>query len=48
MQTDLDIFLNCYNQERSHQNRIMNGRTPLQAFLEGLLEHPEKELEAVD
>ena len=47
MQTDLDIFLDSYNQERSHQGRNMNGRTPLQAFLEGLPEHPEKEVEAV-
>jgi len=47
MQTDLDAFLNTYNQERSHQGRNMNGRTPLQAFLAGLPEHPEKEVEAV-
>ena len=47
MQTDLDIFLDSYNQERPHQGRNMNGRTPLQAFLEGLPEHPEKEVEAV-
>lgn len=36
MQTDLDAYLETYNQERAHQGRNMNGRTPYQAFLEGL------------
>ena len=35
MQTALDAFLLRYNRERPHQGRGMNGRTPLQAFLDG-------------
>ena len=35
MQIALDAFLVRYNRERPHQGRGMNGRTPLQAFLEG-------------
>jgi transposase InsO family protein len=36
MQNDLDSYLNIYNYERAHQGRNMNGRTPHQAFVEGL------------
>jgi len=36
MQTDLDAYLHHYNHERAHQGRNMNGRTPYQAFLDGL------------
>jgi transposase InsO family protein len=36
MQTDLDLYLHSYNYERVHQGRNMNGRTPRQAFVEGL------------
>lgn len=36
MQADLDEYLRHYNHERAHQGRNMNGRTPSQAFLEGL------------
>jgi transposase InsO family protein len=36
MQTDLDSYLNIYNYERAHQGRNMNGRTPHQAFIEGI------------
>ncbi|MDF1585811.1 hypothetical protein [Marinimicrococcus flavescens] len=36
MQVDPDIWLATYNTGRPHQSRGMNGRTPLQAFLEGL------------
>jgi len=36
MQTDLDVYLHHYNHERAHQGRNMNGRTPYQAFLDGL------------
>ncbi len=35
MQTALDAFLLRYNRERPHQGRGMNGRTPLQAFMDG-------------
>lgn len=37
MQVDLDDYLKIYNQERAHQGRNMNGRTPYQAFIDGLL-----------
>ena len=36
MQIDLDEYLRLYNHERTHQGRNMNGRTPNQAFLDGL------------
>ena len=36
MQVALDKFLITYNLKRPHQSRDMNGRTPLQAFKEGL------------
>ena len=37
MQVDLDVYLSSYNQERAHQGRNMNGSTPYQAFLTGLI-----------
>ena len=36
MQADLDSYLHIYNYERTHQGRNMNGRTPYQAFVEGI------------
>ena len=36
MQTDLDSYLHIYNYERTHQGRNMNGRTPGQAFVDGI------------
>lgn len=36
MQNDLDIYLEKYNTTRAHQGRNMNGRTPIQAFIEGI------------
>lgn len=33
---DLDEYLRGYNQDRAHQGRNMNGRTPNQAFIDGL------------
>jgi hypothetical protein len=38
MQNDLDGYLHIYNCERAHQGRNMNGRTPHQAFVEGIPE----------
>jgi len=40
MQKDLDAYLHNYNHERTHQGRGMEGRTPYQAFLDGI---PKKE-----
>jgi transposase InsO family protein len=37
MQTVLDDYLVGYNQRRPHQGRGMNGRTPVVAFVDGLL-----------
>lgn len=36
MQKDLDKYLRHYNNERTHQGRNMNGRTPYKAFVDGL------------
>lgn len=36
MQDVLDDYLLAYNTRRPHQGRGMNGRTPVQAFIEGL------------
>ena len=35
MQAELDVFLKQYNEQPPHQGIGMNGRTPLQAFLDG-------------
>jgi len=43
MQNDLDVYLHTYNYERVHQGRNMNGRTPHQAFVEGIPNLTEKE-----
>jgi len=59
MQAVLDDYLIGYNTRRPHQGRGMNGRTPSQAFIEGLRETskpqpkkekkvtPEKQLETI-
>ena len=43
MQADLDVWMQTYNTQRPHQGRNMNGRTPLQVFVEGLPKPPETE-----
>jgi len=40
MQADLDVYLVKYNTKRPHQGRGMKGRTPLQAFKDGLKLRP--------
>jgi hypothetical protein len=45
MQNDLDKYLVHYNNERCHQGRNMNGRTPAQAFIDGISLIPEPEIE---
>jgi transposase InsO family protein len=47
MQTDLDAYFVQYNTKRPHQGRLMNGRTPYKAFVDGLpkQEKPGKEKE---
>jgi len=44
MQEDLDRYLHHYNHERPHQGRMMEGRPPIQMFLEGIVEQPELDL----
>jgi hypothetical protein len=36
LQNDLDLWIKHYNEERTHQGKHCNGRTPLQTFLDGL------------
>lgn len=36
LQFDLDEWLRVYNEERTHQGKICNGKTPLQTFTEGI------------
>lgn len=45
MQADLDAYLVKYNTKRPHQGRGMNGRTPLQAFKDGLKLRPKTKKE---
>jgi transposase InsO family protein len=40
LQTDLDRFLDFYNRERAHHGYRTQGRTPFQAFLDGLALRP--------
>jgi transposase InsO family protein len=49
MQTDLNAFLETYNTRRPHQGLGMDGRTPYQAFLDGIRSEEEgEEAEAAD
>lgn len=42
MQADLEDFLQTYNHNRPHQGRGMKGRTPIQAFRDGLPKQPKQ------
>tara|TARA_B100000989_G_C19468568_1_gene439571 strand:+ start:120 stop:1151 length:1032 start_codon:yes stop_codon:yes gene_type:complete len=44
LQTDLDAWLNKYNEERTHQGKMCNGRTPMETFIDGLKIWREKSL----
>jgi transposase InsO family protein len=46
MQSDLEDYLKKYNYERTHQGRNMNGRTPYQAFLDGVPEEDQDQKSA--
>lgn len=37
MQKALEIYLTHYNHERPHQGHNMKGRTPYQAFFDGIV-----------
>ena len=43
MQKDLDKYFHTYNRDRTHQGRNMKGRTPYQAFLDGIIKKDDKE-----
>ena len=42
MQKDLDLYLKQYNENRPHQGRNMKGRTPYQAFKDGISKNDNK------
>jgi transposase InsO family protein len=42
LQADLDIWLNYYNTDRTHQGKICCGRTPLQTLLDGKEQYNDK------
>jgi len=44
LQADLDRYLEFYNRERAHQGYRTQGRTPYQAFLDGVKQMQEKSL----
>jgi transposase InsO family protein len=48
MQLALDAYLVSYNTERPHQGRGMNGRTPLQAFRDGIRKQHKEEATTTD
>jgi hypothetical protein len=35
LQTDLDVWINYYNNERTHQGKMCCGRTPLDTLEDG-------------
>ena len=43
LQLDLDRYLEFYNRDRAHRGYRTQGRTPLQAFLDGLTLRPHRE-----
>ncbi|HKV45401.1 MAG TPA: IS481 family transposase, partial [bacterium] len=44
LQADLDHYLEFYNRERPHQGYRTQGRTPYQAFLDGMAALPREEV----
>lgn len=44
LQTDLDEYMNRFNNERTHQGKRCKGRTPMATFLDGLELFEEKNL----
>jgi len=47
LQNDLDIWLNYYNTERTHQGKRCKGRTPMQTLLDGKQSWLEKSLDQI-
>jgi Integrase core domain len=46
MQADLDVWMDYYNRERTHQGRWCYGKTPMQTFLDSLPTAKVKQLAA--
>jgi len=44
LQTDLDEYMNRFNNERTHQGKRCKGRTPMATFIDGLELYKEKNL----
>ena len=42
LQADLDQWLEYYNERRTHQGKMCNGRTPLETFVDGIKVYREK------
>jgi len=47
LQNDLDEWLNYYNNERTHQGKMCNGRTPMDTLLSGKQVWDEKTLDQI-
>ena len=47
LQKDLDDWLSFYNNERTHQGKMCNGRTPMETLLSGKLIWDEKNLNPI-
>ena len=45
LQMDLDEYMNWYNEERTHQGKRCQGRTPMETFVEGKKLYNEKRIE---
>jgi len=48
LQSDLDLYLDEYNNERTHTGKYCYGRTPMQTLLETLSLAKEKMLDQID
>lgn len=44
LQKELDLWIHYYNNDRTHQGKICNGKTPMQTLMEGKLRWKEKNL----
>ncbi len=44
LQKDLDVWIDSYNNHRTHQGKVCNGRTPLETLLDGKTVWAEKNL----
>lgn len=47
LQKDLDVWLDYYNNKRTHQGKMCCGRTPMQTLLDGKLIWLEKNLDQI-